>query len=377
MEFCIKVFKSVMNCIYKILKLFKTKNKVTFISRQSNKIGIDFKLLVEEIKKESPETKIVVLNKELNKNIISKIIYFFHMFVQMYHIATSKVIILDGYCIMISILKHKKELKVVQIWHALGSLKKFGYSTIGKKDGRDSKIAELMEMHKNYDYVLTSSKESRPFFREAFNIQNEKMLVMSLPRVDYLQSDKYKEIITNKFYEIYCECDTKKENILYCPTHRKKENIDSVKIEELVKSIDLDKYNFVVKLHDGQEYVYTYNKNYKEQTDFTGMDLLHIADYIITDYSAIVYEASILEKPIYFYTYDYDKYMDDRGWYIDYNKEMPGPIVSDFDNIVKMIESKKFDKQKIIEFRNKYIEDLSKKSTNKLTKFILELIKVS
>ena len=371
MECCIKIFKVLMNIIYKFFKLFKTKNKITFISRQSNNISIDFTLLIENIKKESPEIKIVVLNKELNKSIISKITYFFHMFIQMYHIATSKVVILDGYCIMISILKHKKDLKVIQIWHALGSLKKFGYSTLGKKDGRDSKLAELMNMHKNYDYVLTSSELSRPFFRQAFNVQDKKMLVMSLPRVDYLQSDKYKKIVTEKFYKIYNECDNKKENILYCPTHRKEENIN---IEELIKYIDLNKYNFIVKLHNGEEYIYTLKKVYNKQTKFTGMDLLHVADYIITDYSAIVYEASLVEKPIYFYTYDYDKYMDDRGWYIDYNQEMPGPILSDFNDIIKMIEYKQYDKQKIIEFKNKYIDNLSKDSTNKLAKFILELI---
>lgn len=371
MEYCIKTFKFLMNFIYKLFKLFKTKNKITFISRQSNNISIDFKLLIEDINKESPDTKLVVLNKELNKSIISKIIYFFHMFIQMYHISTSKVVILDGYCIMISILKHKKDLKVIQIWHALGSLKKFGYSTLGKNDGRDSKIAELMDMHKNYDYVLTSSEISKPFFKEAFNVQDENMLVMSLPRVDYLQSDEYKKKVTNKFYEIYNECDNKKENILYCPTHRKEENVN---IQELVSCINLNKYNFIVKLHDGQEYVYTADTKYNKQTEFTGMDLLHIADYIITDYSAIVYEASIVEKPIYFYTYDYDKYMDDRGWYIDYNKEMPGPILSNFKDIIKMIEDKEYDKQSIIEFKNKYIDDLSKNLANKLTKFILELI---
>ena len=371
MEYCIKIFKALMNIIYKFFKLFKTKNKITFISRQSNKIGIDFKLLIEDLKKESSNTKIVVLNKELNKSITSKITYFFHMFVQMYHIATSKVVILDGYCIMVSVLKHKKDLKVIQIWHALGSLKKFGYSTLDKKDGRDSKLAELMNMHKNYDYVLTSSKISRQFFREAFNVDDEKMLVMSLPRVDYLQSDEYKKIITEKFYKTYSECNNDKENILYCPSHRKEENIN---IKELVKNINLNKYNFIVKLHNGQEYIYTANVDYNKDTEFTGMDLLHVADYIITDYSAIVYEASLVEKPIYFYTYDYDKYMDDRGWYIDYKKEMPGPILSEFKDIIKMIEEKQYDRKRIIEFKKKYIDDLSKNSTNKLTKFILELI---
>ena len=83
-----------------------------------------------------------------------------------------------------------------------------------------------MNMLKNYDYVLTSSILSRQFFREAFNVDDEKMLVMSLPRVDYLQSDEYKKIITEKFYKTYSECNNDKENILYCPTHRKEENIN-------------------------------------------------------------------------------------------------------------------------------------------------------
>ena len=103
-----------MNVIYSILKLLKTQNKVTLISRQSDTISIDFKLLVEELKKANPEIKVVVLTKKLGKSWADKVKYFFHMFTQMYHIATSKVVVLDSYCIVISILKHKKELKVIQ-----------------------------------------------------------------------------------------------------------------------------------------------------------------------------------------------------------------------------------------------------------------------
>lgn len=371
MEYCIKIFKKLMNWIYKLFKKLKTKNKITFISRQSNRTSIDFSLLAKEIEKEDANIKVVILNRELNKDIISKIFYFFHMFIQMYHIATSKVVILDGYCILISILEHKKDLKVIQIWHALGSLKKFGYSTLGKKDGRGYKIAQLMNMHKNYDYILTSSKISEPFFREAFNAKKENMLIMSLPRVDYLQSQKYKEDIKNKFYKVYRKCDDKKENILYCPTHRKNEKLE---IDDMISYINFSRYNFIIKLHNGKEYVYTEENVYHKKTDFTGMDLLHVADYIITDYSAIVYEASIAEKPIYFYTYDYDKYMDDRGWYIDYSKEMPGPIFSEFKEIMKLIQDKKYDIAKVTEFKDKYIDDLSDNVTNKLVKFILQLI---
>jgi len=185
----IKCFKLFMNIIYSFFKLLKTKNKVTLISRQSNKVSIDFKLLIQEIEKDNNNIKLVVLTKRIEDGYWGKIKYFFHMFIQMYHIATSKVIVLDSYCIMVSILKHRKNTKIIQIWHALGSLKKFGYASLNKKDGRDSKIAKEMNMHKNYTYILTSSEISKPFFREAFDATDEQMKIMSLPRVDFLQSE--------------------------------------------------------------------------------------------------------------------------------------------------------------------------------------------
>ena len=98
MSILIRLFKIIMNIIYFFIKLFPTKNKITMISRESNKEIIDFKLLREEIEKRN-DFKVVVLCKKLEGNIFNKIGYFFHMFRQMYHIATSKVVILDTYCI--------------------------------------------------------------------------------------------------------------------------------------------------------------------------------------------------------------------------------------------------------------------------------------
>ena len=371
MIFCIKCFKLFMNFIYSFFKLFKIQNKVTFISRQSNITSIDFSLLSDELKNKYPDIKIVILNKRLEKKLINKINYFFHMFVQMYHIATSKVVVLDSYCIVISILKHKEQLKVIQMWHALGSLKKFGYSSLDKKDGRSSKIAKIMDMHKNYTYILTSSEVSKPFFKEAFNAKEEQMKIMSIPRVDFLQSDSCKNKVKKEFYEIYPEMNNEKKNILYCPTQR---NDDIAHFEEVVKATDFVKYNLIIKLHDGKEYIYLQDTKIQRNTNFTGLELLHVADYVITDYSAIVYEAAIVEKPIYFYAYDYDKYIDSRGWYINYKSEMPGIIEKDICIIMEHIKENKWDKEKIINFRNKYIDDLSKNVTQKIVALIANIV---
>ncbi len=369
----IKIWKLIMNCIYFFFKKQKTRNKITFISRQSNNTSIDFQLIINEIKKIDNNIEIVVLNKKLNKNIFEMISYFFHMFVQMHHIATSKVVILDGYCILISILKHKENLRVIQIWHALGALKKFGYSILDEKEGSSRKLAEVMNMHQNYTYVLTSSENTKKYFAEAFNVSEEKMKVIPLPRVDFLLSSEYKENVTQKFYNIYSELEKSKKSILYVPTFRK--NIKSDDFSKITDVIDFSKYNLIIKTHDDTELVYVdKDKYYSKKTGITGLELLHVADYIITDYSAITYEAAVINKPIYFYNYDYDDYKVNRGFYINYQDEMPGLISKDILNIIQEIEKDNFDYERLKKFKEKYIETkYNNKNTECLVNLILEV----
>ena len=179
----IKLANIGMCFLYFFMKCLPTKNKITFISRQGNKNSLDFALVQEEIKKMDNTIQIVALNRRFRDTdpFFQKLKYCFHILVQMYHIATSKVVVLETYCMPISMLKHKKSLKVIQMWHALGSLKKFGYSIENKKEG--SNLAKVAKMHKNYDVILTSSEESLKNFSEAFHYPKENFKVLPLPRV--------------------------------------------------------------------------------------------------------------------------------------------------------------------------------------------------
>ena len=140
MGIVVSLAKFSLRVVYFFIKIFPTRNKVVFLSRQSDKPSIDFNLLSKELKKQNKNVKIVMLTKRIGKGICGKLEYAFHMWIQMYHVATSKVAIIDGYQIVISVLKHKKKLKVIQIWHALGSLKKFGYSIADKEEGSKKEI---------------------------------------------------------------------------------------------------------------------------------------------------------------------------------------------------------------------------------------------
>ncbi len=374
MSIIIGISKFVLRGIYGIFKLFKTKNKITFLSRQSDVPSVDFLLLCEELQKENKDVKIVLLTKRIGSGIKGKLIYAMHIFKQMYHVATSKVCIIDGYQIVVSVLHHKADLKVVQLWHALGSLKKFGYSIAGKGEGSKKELIDKMDMHKNYDAVLSSSEIAKKNFAEAFNVDEDKVIVMGLPRIDYLQSKEHKQATIAKILKEYPALDNGKKQIVYVPTFRKNTQ-DGVRVEDIINRIDYTKYNLIVKLHHDKELVYVDSKdNVLTGNITTGMGFLHIADYVITDYSAISFEALIAGKPVYFYVYDYEKYRDARDMYIDFMNEMPGVISENPDEILKAIDNNVRFEEKAQQFIQRYVSTCDKNNTEELAKYILKYI---
>jgi CDP-glycerol glycerophosphotransferase len=63
-------------------------------------------------------------------------------------------------------------------------------------------------------------------------------------------------------------------------------------------------------------------------------DLLLISDVLITDYSSLFFDYASLRRPILFYAYDMRAYRDQlRGFYLDYEKELPGPILQTEDEL--------------------------------------------
>ena len=163
--------KAFLNFFYFFIKLFPARNQIVYTSMQSNNISLDFELLRNEITKHDNSIKQIFLCKKMKSGLKKNsdyVVYVFSMigyvFKSMYYLATSKVCITESYCVPISILKHKKNLKIIQIWHASGAVKKFGYQILDKKEGKSSEVAKLMCMHKNYDYAIAPSEVTKEIF---------------------------------------------------------------------------------------------------------------------------------------------------------------------------------------------------------------------
>lgn len=368
----IRIGKVFLNIIYLFIKIIPTQEKIVMLSRQSNKPSIDFELIKEEILRRNDKIEIIMLCRVLRQDFKERIKYCFYILKCMYHIATSKVCIIDGYSIPISLLKHKKNLEIIQIWHASGAIKKFGYQSIDKKEGRGTEIAKIMKMHKNYSHVIAPSNATAKFYSEAFGIEREKLVINGLPRLDYILANKSNDKKIKEFYKKYPKFKNKnKKTILYVPTFRK--GSDGVKeAQKLIDRVNFAKYNLIIKLHpldkNSKAYKYMVNKKYNTY------DLLKVADYIITDYSAVAFEASILNKPLYFYVYDIDNYKKTRGLNVDLFEEMKDSTSKDIKEIMKGIEKNKYNYEELKEFRNRYMENNYYDTTIKLVDFIFQYL---
>ena len=95
------------------------------------------------------------------------------------------------------------------------------------------------------------------------------------------------------------------------------------KINDVIQRIDTSKYNLIVKLHplDKKNYTYLQKDGVIYDDKFKSYDLLKMCDKVITDYSSLAMEASILGKPLYFYIYDVKIYKEDPGLNFDFKKE--------------------------------------------------------
>ena len=376
------IFKWHLRIIYFFIKLFtRRKNQVFFLSRQFDEVPLNYQRLIDGLEKDGVSVKVIckkissgvnsaIRNEKKNRKgkheILSMLSYYLNLYKQMFYASTSKVIIIDGYNIVSSLLKHKKDTKIIQLWHSLAAIKKFGYQTIGYPDGLNPKIAKMLCMHYNYDYVISGSKAMNKYFAEAFNVDINKVLEIGTPTIDFLLEKNDK--IVNQIYKEYPRLK-KKINLLYAPTFRSdgRNNAD-----ELIKNIDSDKYNLIISLHPKD----IAKKDDKviciDRDKYTTFDFIRVADYVITDYSAVAVDSCILNKKVIFYVYDYDQYNKENGINIDLFKELPGCTFRNVKDMVNMLDNNKYNEQAFQKFRKKYVTNLNGGSTNKLIKLIEE-----
>ncbi|GAA5415810.1 teichoic acid poly(glycerol phosphate) polymerase [Paraliobacillus ryukyuensis] len=280
-----------------------------------------------------------------------------------------------------------KHTKYVQTWHGT-PLKKLAADMkevhMPGTNTEKYKLNFLYEANK-WDYLISPNQYSTTIFKRAFQFK-KKIIESGYPRNDYLyQHNNEKSIrILKKTLRIPLD----KKVILYAPTWRDnnyyakgkyKFNLE-LNLKQLYQEFG-DQYVILLRMHylvaesidtNGFEsFVYDYSK-YDDIRD-----LYIISDILITDYSSVFFDFANLQRPMLFFVYDIESYRDNlRGFYLDFEKAAPGPLVKTTEELIeqiKDIENDQFSYQdKMENFLNEfcYLEDgkASKRVFEQITK---------
>lgn len=320
-----KLMAGVFRLVASVLQLAPLKRRVVLMSRQSDKPSLDFKVLKAQLERDYPDVEVSMCLSQ--PELSSKAAFVFGTLRQLKEASCTQVVVVDGYVPAVCIPKKRSGATVLQMWHALGAIKKFGYQSVDTASGRSSQDARAAHMHENYDEIVAGGCESVPVFAEAFGYDASSIKPLGLPRIDYLveqdpQGARAKKMaVIRKGNPVF---DNGKTTILYAPTLRKGEGYAdwlSQAVESLAQCCDGDKFNFVVTAHPLNNHVdsavLVRNPHVTLIEGGSTIDLLGLADCVITDYSAVALEAGILGNPVFFYVPDIDVYRVSPGLNID------------------------------------------------------------
>lgn len=365
----VAALKIALRAYYALLKLYPTRHKVVFLSRQSNRPSLDFTLLRDALLQADPTLEIVMITRRLEKSIPELLRFAWLSLSSMYHLATSSVCVLDTYWPVVSLLNHKQELTVIQMWHAIGKLKQSGYQTLDKGYGRGKAMAELMNMHKGYDVVIAGGKVMNDYYCASFGVREEQLMNTGLPRIDYLLATEQenRELALARYPQFQG-----KKIVLYAPTFRRDTEAD---YSALIEAFSMDECVLVVKPHPNQKLKDPDSLRPYSYDALTTMQMLGACDVVITDYSAISFEAAVLCKPVYFYLFDYREYLQNNGMNINPYNEMPGNVYEDPELLAGAVMNGTYQMDSLIAFRKRYLPEELGESTNHLATLIMDCIK--
>lgn len=341
----------ILSLLYGVAKMFPLQRKIVMLSREHDRVPQDFVDLAEAVKRADPGVRVVTLVRMVPPGIAGKLRYGLHLLRQIVEVATARVLVVDTYSIVASVLTHRRELTVVQIWHALGAFKKFGLSILGEQEGRDPRLASAMRMHHGYDVVLTSSEGCRAAYAEAFGTEPSHVVVAPLPRVDHLRNLDERERTRERVFAAHPHLRGKTIAV-YAPTFRLDAAV-SVDVAGVTESLAHIAVHTVVKLHPLMQG--TFPSIVDTTEGFSTQEMLSVADLFITDYSSALYEAAIVGVPSYFLAPDIDEYLKARDFYLDYRKDLPGPIVSSVAELTEAVRSRRASPHEALAFAERWV----------------------
>ena len=279
--------------------------------------------------------------------------------------ATAETVIICDNFLPAASCRKRKGTSVIQLWHACGAFKKFGYDT----------SADIPSYYKgnvlaNCDLVTVSSQICVKPFSSAMRLPEKAVRPVGVSRTDLYFNDTFNQACRNQFFSQYPNAQGKKI-VLWVPTFRGNPGIASVKgLDDILHARDQlkDTHYFIIKLHPHtQAHIEGTNCNISSE------ELLPVSDVVITDYSSILFDAMIYKHPLILFVPDLDEYLDNRGFYLDYNT-LPGLRAQNLEQLLQILTDEDLLHSSVnkvyTDFYDKYMASCDGHSTKRIINYI-------
>lgn len=361
-EIFITLYLFLFRIVFAFFKLFPLRNKTVFVSS----FGDNAFFIAQKLARTKTHP-LIFLNQKRCKIDFSEIptdnktIYSFesanlmHFIKSIYHLATAKYVFVDNYMGFLAAIRFRKEVKCIQLWHAAGAIKKFGWSEPETNARSERAKKRFQRVYNRFQFIPVASQQMADIFSEAFHLDAGHFLYTGVPQTDFYFDAEAKDRSLKNVLETYPAIRTKKI-VLYAPTFRKG-SLHQMKLQLDMKAFleTLDESHvLLIRLHPSvHEAAYVPDHpRILVVNDYPHINELLIAcDILITDYSSIPFEFSLLNKKMIFFTYDLESYGQSQGLWATSNLYFPGPIARTTQEVLKEIADPYIDYKKIEQFR--------------------------
>lgn len=353
------IYEKTVNLAVKIAKgifwtvclMFPVDNRKIVISSYYGKgYGDSPKYITEKLLKHNKKIVWIIKNEEDAKSLPEGVIPCVNSpYKTIFHLSTAKIWIDNcrkGF------VKKKKSQRYLQVWHGF-ALKQI------EKDAKDA-LADVyvrcaIRDSENTDLIVSDSRHMTNIYKKSFWYNGE-VAEYGLPRNDILITDDVK-----KYFSIMHDTGI----ILYAPTFRADLKLDSYldEFDELINICEKrfgKKYIVLLRLHPNISDKFT-ELSYDGKRVFNAtaypdlQELLAAADILISDYSSLMFDYMLTNRPCFIYATDVDDYIKDRNFYFDLYSA-PFPVCTSKKELYDEVSS--FDilkyKREIEDFKNRH-----------------------
>lgn len=294
--------------------------------------------------------------------------------------ATSRLVFVEDAFLPLFANHPREGTRVIQLWHACGAFKKWGYSTADLKWGADRKSLERYPIHNTYTDVTVSASGVVKYYAEAFNCSQDIIKPLGVPRTDVYFDQSFVSSARDEILKIYPEIGQRKI-ILYAPTFRGNSILTSymdlkLDIERMSEALS-DEFVLLYKLHPQTAKRFPLDEQERKKYSNFVFDIslgvridtaMCAADMLISDYSSVIFEYSLLVRPMIFFAYDLEEYDRDRSFYNKYEDFVPGEIVRDTEGIISAVRAvqNSFDRQRVESFKEEFMNACDGHSTERI-----------